>query len=164
MKRTSVLRPHYLDASALVKLVVDEEYSTRVRTYVEKHSWRVCTSYCFVEALGALKLKKVRGEFSERAYIAGSRRLISKVRNCYIKLHDDIPSASAAFAEAERMVKDHGIDFIDAFQIISVKESWQYLAAPSKPILITADRELSKAATEEGIKSWYCRETHQPKQ
>jgi len=31
MKRISVLRPHYLDASAMVKLVVEGEYSDRVR-------------------------------------------------------------------------------------------------------------------------------------
>jgi predicted nucleic acid-binding protein len=164
MKRSSSLRPHYLDASALVKLVVDEEYSSRVRAHVETQSWRVCTSYCFVEALGALKLKKERGELSERAYTAASRRLIGTVRSSRIKILGDIPSSSVAFAEAERMVKAYNIDFLDAFQIISIKDSWHYLAAPSKPILITADNKLSKAATKEGIKSWYCRETRRPKE
>lgn len=164
MKHAPTLRPHYLDASVLVKLVLNEQYSTRIRAYVKANSWRVCTSYCFIEALGALKLKKERGELSERGYIACSRRLISMVKNSYIKILEGNFPSLASFVEAERMVKTHNIDFLDAFQIISVRDSWHYLAPPSKPILITADNGLSKAAAKEGIKLWYCRETHRPKQ
>jgi len=149
----------------MVKLVVDEEHSTRVRTYVfaPDQSWRLCTSYCFVEALGALKLKNKRGELSDRSYIAGSRRLTRLVRDHSIELLQGDFSSHGVFAEAERMVKAHNIDFLDAFQLISVKDSWPYLAPSSRPILITADGDLSKAAEKEGIRSWYCRETHRPK-
>ena len=164
MKRASVLRPHYLDASALVKLVVEEKFSKRVQAYVKTQSWRVCTSYCFYEALGVLKRKKERQELSERAYLASSRRLIGMAKNEYFKLVDGGPFSSVVAADAERMVKNHGIDFLDAFQLISVRDSWHYLAFPSKPILITADNKLSKAAKSEGIKVWFCRETHSPKQ
>ena len=165
MARIKALRPNYLDASALVKLVIDEEYSPRVRAFVfaPEQSWRVCTIYCFVEALGALKRQHAQGQLSERSYIAGSRRLVRLAKNDYIKLIEgDFPSA-ASFTEAEKMVKTHGIDFLDAFQLISVKGSWRYLASPSQPILVTADGKLSEAAEKEGLKCWYCRETHGPK-
>jgi len=86
------------------------------------------------------------------------------VRNEYVKLIDGTPFSVIAAGGAERIVKAYGIDFLDAFQIISVRDSWHYLAAPSKPILITADNKLSKAAKSEGIKAWFCRETHTPKE
>jgi len=161
----SALRPHYLDASALVKLVIDEDYSARVRTYIfePERSWRVCTSFCFAEALGALKLRNKRGELSDEGYLSGSRKLIRLVRDESIKVLEGDFSSLSAFAEAERMVKDYGIDFLDAFQLLSVKDSWGHLAPPSQPLLVTADGPLSKAAEGEGIKCWYCRETHQPK-
>jgi predicted nucleic acid-binding protein len=148
----------------LVKLAVDEDYSARVRSYVfaPSQSWRVCTSYCFVESLGALKLKHRRGELSERAYIAGNRRLMRLVKDDTLRiLPGDFPHLSA-FAEAERMVKTYGIDFLDAFQLISVRESWGYLAPPSQPILVTADGDLANAAKHETLLVWYCRETHRP--
>ncbi|MEO6022740.1 MAG: hypothetical protein ABIP64_06440 [Burkholderiales bacterium] len=162
---TTYLRPHYLDASAMVKLVVDEEYSDRVRSYVlaPSQSWRLCTSYCFFESLNVLKAKTNRKELSDRGYIAGSRSLIRLVINSVIKLvHLDVLSTSG-FAEGERLVKLHKIDFIDAFQVISIKNSWPQLAHPSRPLLVTADSGLSKAAEKEDIQVWFCRETKRPK-
>jgi len=164
MARLSVLRPNYLDASVLVKLVIDEEYSSRVRAYVfaAAQSWRVCTTYCFVEALGALKRRHARGCLSDRSYVAGSRRLVRLTKDDSIRLIEENFPTAASFPEAEKMVRTYGIDFLDAFQLISVKDSWRYLASPSQPILVTADGPLSKAASKEGVKCWYCRETHRP--
>ena len=161
----AALRPHYLDASAMVKLVIDEDYSARVRSYMfePERSWRVCTSFCFAEALGALKLRNKRGELSDEGYLSGSRKLIHLVRNKSVEVLEGDFSSFTAFAEAERIVKDYSIDFLDAFQLVSVKDSWGHLAPPSQPLLVTADSALSKAAEGEGVKYWYCRETHQPK-
>jgi predicted nucleic acid-binding protein len=149
----------------MVKLVVDEDYSSRVRNYMfePERSWRVCTSFCFAEALGALKLRNKRGELSDKGYLAGSRKLIRLVREQSVKVLEGDFSSLATFAEAERIVKDHEIDFLDAFQLLSVKNSWRHLASSSQPLLVTADGDLSKAAESEGVKCWYCRETHQPK-
>lgn len=165
VSKQPALRPHYLDASALVKLVVDEEYSTRVRGYMfsEGQSWRVCTSYCFAEAFGALKLRNRRGELSDNGYIVGSRKLVRLVREELVRILEGEISSLTAFAEAERMVSAYAIDFLDAFQLISVKNSWPQLAPPSQPLLVTADGDLAKAAEREGIKCWYCRETHEPR-
>ena len=160
-----VLMPHYLDASVLVKLVVDEDCSSLVRDYMfdPGRSWRVCTSFCFAEAVGVLKSKNKRKKLSYEGYLAGSRKLIQLVRNESILVLEGDYSSLVAFAEAERIVKNYGIDFLDAFQLLSVKNSWKYLASPSQPILVTADGDLSKAAEGEGVKCWHCRETHQPK-
>lgn len=164
MRSETPLRPNYLDASALVKLVVREEHSTRVRSYVfePSHSWRICTSYCFIEGMTVLKTKWRKSELSERAYIAKSRQLVRLVKDETIcMVQSDFPGRSS-FPEAERMVKSHGIDLLDAFQLISVRDSWEQLAKASKPLLITADRDLARAAIQEGLLSWYCRETHEP--
>lgn len=161
-----VLRPHYLDASVLVKLVVDEKYSDRVRKYIFFNpicSWRICTSYCFAEALGVLKRKNYKEELSNKGYLAASRQLIRLVSQETLEIQEWDFSSLNAFAEAERMVKAYKIDFLDAFQIISVRESWSQLAKKSQPTLATADRGLAKAAEKEGIEFWYCRETNQPK-
>jgi predicted nucleic acid-binding protein len=160
----SASRPHYLDASVLVKLVLDEDYSDRVRGYINasERSWRVCTSFCYSEAFGALKLKYKRGEISEKAYIAGSRSLVRLARDNRIEVLAGDFLSHQAFAEAERMVTAYGIDFIDAFQLISSKDSWSHLASPSQPILVTADGPLAKAAKGEDLRFWYVRETREP--
>ena len=163
-KSESTLKPHYLDASVMVELVVDEEYSDRVRSYVfePSQSWRLCTSHCFSESLNVLKAKTNRKDLSDRAYIASSRRLFRLARMGDVKVvHMDVHCING-FAEAERLVKLHKIDFIDAFQLISIKVSWPQLAPPSHPLLVTADDKLSKAAKKESIRVWMCRETERP--
>lgn len=159
------LRPNYLDASILVKLVIDEDYSSLVRNYVfaSAQSWRVCTSFCFVEALSVLKRKHGKLELTDRGYIAGSRRLFTYVKNESIRIIPGDYLSLSAFTEAERIFKAHRIDLIDALQLISARDSWPYLASPSKPILLTADKALSRAAGKEGLKSWYCCTTRSPK-
>jgi len=68
-------------------------------------------------------------------------------------------SSSSTLAECERLVSAYTIDFLDAFQLVSVKSSWPQLATPSQPILVTADGDLAKAAEREGIEYWLCRNT-----
>ena len=66
------------------------------------------------------------------------------------------------FSESERIFNEYNVDFVDAFQIVTVSRSWPMLGGKSVPLLVTADGALSKAATSEGIKVWYCRETRAP--
>lgn len=155
----SLLRPYYLDASVLVKLVIEEPGSAAVRSYVfdAERSWRICTSFCFIESLGAVKLKKVRNEISDNGYIVGCRKLLRLVREGTIRILETEISTASKFAESERMVKAYNIDFLDAFQILSVKTSWPQLAAPSKPLLVTADGTLAKVGRCEGIECLLCR-------
>jgi predicted nucleic acid-binding protein len=51
-------RTNLLDASALVKLVViEEERSDKLRSYLATESSWYTTSFCFYEALGVLKVQ-----------------------------------------------------------------------------------------------------------
>ena len=112
--------------------------------------------------MGVLKQKLNRHEISPKAYISNSRNLIRKIREDKPKIINGDFISHSAFAEAERMVSEYSIDFIDAFQIISCKSSWTALGKASELVLVTADLALSKASDKEGIKCWYCRETHEP--
>ncbi len=59
------------------------------------------------------------------------------------------------FFEAQRTAEAHGLDLSDAFQIHSVKEGFfSRLSGDSKTFLVTADRELAKAARAEGLRVW----------
>ena len=53
-----LIRIHYLDASAIVKLFITEEGSERLQRYFGEEANFYTTSLCFAEALGALKVKR----------------------------------------------------------------------------------------------------------
>jgi len=66
------IRPHYLDASVLVKLVVDEVPFEKARDVVQRTSLVVTTTVCVVEALTVLKVKHLyRKELSQEQYFTG---------------------------------------------------------------------------------------------
>jgi uncharacterized protein with PIN domain len=50
--KVDYVRVHYLDASALVKLLVDEPGSSRLKEYFDNPNVFRMTSLCFAEALG----------------------------------------------------------------------------------------------------------------
>jgi len=53
------------------------------------------------------------------------------------------------------MADQHQLDLSDAFQILSVKEGFfSRSCGDSQAILVTADRELAKAARVEGLSVW----------
>jgi predicted nucleic acid-binding protein len=53
-----VLIINYLDASAIVKLLIEEAQSKILKEYFSRNSNFYTTSFCFIEALGVLKRKK----------------------------------------------------------------------------------------------------------
>jgi predicted nucleic acid-binding protein len=155
-------KAHYLDASALVKLVaddVDEEPGRdALRNYYQQHTANMyATSYCITEALSAFKGKWLRGNISEGQYIESVRAFLRKTIGSNLRT-DEVPVLSTvALSEAERLIARHKIDFLDAFQIVTVMHGqFKMLGPNSKSILITADRPLAKAARAEGVKVWEC--------
>jgi hypothetical protein len=55
------------------------------------------------------------------------------------------------------MIKQHGIDFLDCLQIVTILHGqFRHLGPNSKSLLITADEELAKAARAEGVNVWDC--------
>lgn len=156
MKR---IRIHYLDASAIVKLLIDEEGSEVLRSY---HGRDVgfqfhATSLCFAEALGVLKVKHFyRKEISEDDYLTACDYLFGWAGDeTELELEDVETKDRLVFTEAERLVKKYKIDVSDAFQIVSVKRN-PLRRYGNDLMLITGDGDLAKAACQEGIQVWNC--------
>ncbi len=177
IKPTGWIKVHYLDASALIKLFKRERGSKMLRQYFEKESGFWMTSICFAEALGRLKskyfnkkevkkIKKIKGvKTKEKAiekYLAPCDELISCVED-KIQIDDVSITNIDIFYEVNNLVKKHLIDVSDAFQIVSINRSYFSKFKVSKPILITADKDLAEAAKKEGLNTWYFIKEPSPK-
>jgi hypothetical protein len=80
-ERITHLEINYLDASAAVKLVLDEPGSDRVKKYFDGHGGFHITSLCFTEALGVLKRKwQSKQIISMKDYLDKCYRLLALVR------------------------------------------------------------------------------------
>jgi len=77
---------------------------------------------------------------------------------------DDLELLDPRFSgEAERLINAHSIDFVDAIQIVTLLQGrYRGLVEGSQSILITADKELAKAARFEGARVWECTTEHKP--
>ena len=160
--RTIYVRANYLDASAIIKVLVAEPDSSLMAEYFKgSHSFYM-TSLCFAEALGVLKAKYFHHrDITEKGYLNRSYLLTEFVRNRRIKL-DDVPlTEPKVFEEVEAIVKKYQIDASDALQIVTIKKgNFSNRVAESQSLLITADGELAKAARNEGLEVWDC--IHEP--
>lgn len=153
-----LIRIHYLDASAIVKLFVDEDGSDNLRIYFDSESCFNATSLCFAEALGVLKVKYFyRKETSEEKYFAAADELLAMVADDTISVQDIEINDRSVFNELEMKARDYAIDISDAFQLATVKRDYfSRFENDSKPILITGDKKLAEAAIKEGLRAWYC--------
>lgn len=117
------VKMHYLDASALVKLVADdpdEEPGRAVlRQYYRDHPNRRATSYCVTETLSAFKSKYLRKRISEEQYIRYVKDFIGNVIGANLRIDEVSILLPVVRTEAERLIKAHAIDFLDAFQIVT---------------------------------------------
>lgn len=150
-----VVRTHYIDTSALVKLFIQEDGSKKLKDYFSKHTVFHTTSLCFAEALGVLKTKKVRGVISNDAYLEACEELCIYASGGSIGIDEITIATPHAFKETQRIAKKYSLDLIDSFQIYTLKEGMlSVLAGDSRPILITADKDLAHAVKSEGLRSW----------
>jgi hypothetical protein len=155
------IRTHLLDASALVKLSVKEDKSDMVLNYFNNHTVFSTTSFCLAESLGALKMKRARGEITDAEYQSAGEELAGLVRNGSISIEDVRFTDRDVFDEvlslcSKYLGKDKG-DFVDMFQIVTLKRGFRtLLAGDSKTILITADCSLAEVARNEGVRVWDC--------
>ena len=153
------LEINYLDASAAVKLVLDEPPgSDRVKKYFDEHAGFRMTSLCLTEALGVLKSKWRRKQLSEKDYSDKCYVLLAQARGKPKRIHvDDIQLSDLdVFNKTEQIAKHHNLDLSDALQLVGVKQRFGALSGSSKPLLITADRDLASAAEKESIRVWNC--------
>jgi predicted nucleic acid-binding protein len=161
------IKVHYFDASALVKLAANDPDEgpgrSELRRYHREHAHPGYTvSFCVAEALGALKLKFLRQKISETDYLKYVKDLIRIVCNTF--QIDELEILSPVVSgEFERLVAKYKLDFVDCLQIATLKHGkYRIFDGPSKSILITADRELAKAARSEGARVWECSSENPP--
>ncbi len=160
----------YLDASALVKLVIDEVNCHPLREFFNSNTHFFTTWLCLAEALGILKSKWIGNQSKEPAtkietdkYFEATRSLIINWRT-RIEFYDLELVDPSVPLKVEEMAKKHGLDYSDALQLITIKSGkysrFSYGSAPniyeSALVLITADKKLATAAISEGIRVWNC--------
>jgi predicted nucleic acid-binding protein len=145
----------FFDASALVKVYVDEAGSETVRPYFYGETNKYTTPFCFYETLSVLKGKYGRSEITKDQYLLAA----AKVRAWYSAMHCRIAdldfTSDSVFSAAMDIARKTSLDLSDAFQILSVKDGYySRLSADSKTLLITADTALAQAAEAEGLRVW----------
>ena len=164
------IKVKYLDASALVKLVIDEDNCQPLREFFNSNTNFFTTWLCLAEALGVLKSKWVGNQSKDIAtkiktdkYFESTRHLIIDWRRC-IESHDLELVDPSVPLKVERIAKNYNLDYSDALQLVTIKSGkYSGIAYESGPnvyesalVLITADKNLASAATAEGIRVWNC--------
>lgn len=154
----AVIRTHYLDASAIVKLLVREEGSEKLESYSHEHINFRTTALCVGEALGVLKVKHFyRKELDREAYFCATEILagwISKTGG--LEIEEANLADRDVFHEIEHVCKKYSLDLSDGLQILTLKKGFfSSLTRDSAPILITADDKLAEAAKSEGGRVWH---------
>jgi predicted nucleic acid-binding protein len=131
---------YYWDASALVKVVaIDPDESPgrdAVRDFFHNRGLHRTTPYCLAEALSAFKLKWRRDLITRDEYIhcvsEFFRLVVSHLEE------DEVPFAVQLRAEAERLIKAHDLDFIDAIQLVTIlRGKYSVLVGDSQSLFIT---------------------------
>ncbi len=155
-----MLRCHYFDASALVKLVAtdpdDVSGQQTLKEFFFSHSSKFATSFCMAEAFSTFKAKFVRKRITEDQYIHCVNEFIRVVVGS-LEIDEINILSPQVTTEAKRLIQKYKIDFIDCFQIVTIlKGKYSSLGPKSKSLLITADRDLASAAREEGAMVWEC--------
>ena len=156
------VKMHYLDASALVKLVIDEGDCGPLRKYFNSTTNFCSTPLCLSEALGVLKRKWKRKEITIDEYFGATRTLIIDTWGKRIEL-DDVGLDPSVHSETEELARQHSLDLSDALQLVTLFNGrYSVLSQGSASVLITADKDLAVAADSEGVRVWNCRTSEVP--
>jgi len=150
-------KARYLDASALVKLVVDEGDHEPVRTFFSSNTNFFATSLCLAEALGVIKAKWSHGRITEDQYFSGTRQLVINAWGKKIEVEDIGLFSPRGLAAVEALAIKYKLDLSDALQLETIlRGKHSHMGPNSAPVLVTADTKLAKAACTEGIRAWNC--------
>jgi predicted nucleic acid-binding protein len=149
----------YWDASALVKVVATDAdevtNQAEVRAQFHDNANQNATSYCLAEALSAFKSKWLRKRITHDEYLHDVREFFRLVVPHLIEVA--VPLAGPIQTNAERYMREHRLDFIDAVQLATVLYGRESIfVAGSKTLFITADHALALAAHQEGARVWEC--------
>ena len=155
-QRTTI-NTRYLDASALVKLLVDEGDCAPVRAFCNGEPNTRTTALCVAEALGVFKRKWKKKELTLEQYLQVTAQLLAEAPHRIYETELD-PSDHQVSAGVEALVRKHTeLDFVDALQLYTLRHGpFQHMINDSTSVLITADKNLAKAARAEGLRVWDC--------
>ena len=157
------VKNHYLDASALVKLVVDEGDCAPLLGFFQSQANFCTTPLCLAEAVGVLKRKWNRNELGADQYFAAAQDLMIEVWGGKIELDDLGLFTPTTLAKVEASARQYALDLSDALQLETIKNGKNAgLTGPSASVIITADDGLERAASAEGIRVWNCRTNEHP--
>lgn len=149
------IRTHYLDASAIVKLFIDEDKSNELRSYLEPHATRFTTSLCLGETLGVFKVKHKRNRINKEQYLAACDDLMGNIRDGNLVIDGPQITNRPVFDAIELLATKYGVDLVDAHLLYTVRTGWlSRLTGDSHPILVTADKLLAAGATAEELRVW----------
>jgi predicted nucleic acid-binding protein len=149
----------WLDASALLKLVLAERGSEELQRVVQQAGCVYTTTFCFGEAFGILKVRRFgkRQRISQEVYIRATNYLRSCIKSNCIKFEEASILNPTVFFEAASLSDRYGVDLSDALQVVTIKRSMVVGAT-----LITADNDLADAAGAEGVSVWNCEKEAPP--
>ena len=158
------IKTHFLDTSAILKLVVDEDGCQRVRDYFSENSVFWTTSFCFFETLGVLKaMCFYRKNINQTKYLIASEEMVSLFRNESISIEEVNIQEYLIFNETEHISKKYSLDIADAFQIVTLKKGFpSRLEGGAKTIFITCDTKLANIARIEGLRVWNAMKEEKP--
>jgi len=148
--------PYYLDASAFVKLAIDEPGSQSVREYFCNTPNACLTLVSFIEALGVLK-RHWMDRWKDPDYHRAVEHLVQWVYGGKPEIDNVSLSDPSIFNDVSNIAMKHNLDFADALQLSTIlKGKYSPFLSGSKTRLISADKSLVSAARSHGIKTWCC--------
>ena len=164
---------HYLDTSALVKLIVypdlkaQEPGSKELYEFRQSHTGFYTLDLCVGEALNVLKQKSFsRPPRKQLRFPQGYLICIDNLLTLIKPQHmvHVIPPVDINKVETRDevfdIVKRHRVDFVDALVIVTAKNRRPY--SKKQNLLITADDKMQIAAEELGLNVWNCRKQVAP--
>ena len=160
----------YLDASALVKLVADdrdeEPGREAVREYYHSNANMKATPYCVAETLSVFKRKHLTNKISRKEYKNCIKTFLHKIIGANLSIEEPefpeykefgsrkLPILKLLSKAEEFLDVNANLDFIDCIQLADLMHG-RYSRLQSL-FLITADKNLAKAARSKGISVWEC--------
>jgi len=152
------LQPGFLDASAAVKLVVNEDGSDRLLKSFNPAGSFFITTFCLFEALGVLKRKWItekkitRDEYLKRCFL-----LFDYVKDKVLNINDPDIDSYKTFRLAVELTEKHSLDLSDTLLLVGLKRGLlSHFVRESKAVLVTADGDLEEAAKAEDLRVWNC--------
>jgi uncharacterized protein len=126
--------PIYLDSSALLKLIFDEEETPGLVAFLSDWPARVSS------ALARIEVMRIAARVEDRAVAREAQRIFRGLS--LVRVDDGIVAAAAA-------IKPAGLRSLDAIHLATVQAFDHHLAG-----MVVYDRRLAAAARDHGIAVW----------